>query len=176
MGDTYPVKCCGTGGRQARTGAEYGHIFDHHAVVYEYASGAKCFACCRQQVGCANQVTDFVFGTKGTAAIVLNQRQHKIMNLQGTDTWRYQGDLGNMYQNEHNELFASIRSGQPINNGNYMTKSTLMGVMGRMATYTGREITWEQALNSREDLAPPRYEWGPLAVAAVARPGITPFS
>ncbi len=80
-----------------------------------------------------------------------------------------------MYQNEHNELIASIRSGKPINNGDYMTKSTLMAIMGRMATYTGQVITWEQAWNSTEDLTPPKYEFGPLPVPPVARPGVTKF-
>ena len=82
----------------------------------------------------------------------------------------------NMYQQEHNELFQAIRRGEPINNGEYMTKSTLMGIMGRMACYTGQQITWEQALNSREDLTPPRYDWIELPVPPVARPGVTTFS
>ena len=77
-----------------------------------------------------------------------------------------------MYQKEHNELFASIRAGKPINNGEYMTKSTLMAIMGRMATYTGQVITWDQALNSH-DLTPAKLEFGPLAVPEVARPGVT---
>jgi len=80
-----------------------------------------------------------------------------------------------MYQNEHNELIASIRGGKPINNGDYMTKSTLMAIMGRMATYTGQVITWEQALNSKENLSPAKYVFGPLPTPAVARPGITKF-
>jgi hypothetical protein len=80
-----------------------------------------------------------------------------------------------MYQNEHNELFASIRSGKPINDGVRMAQSTLMAIMGRMAAYTGQEITWEAALNSREDLTPPRYELGDLPVAPVALPGVTKF-
>ena len=80
-----------------------------------------------------------------------------------------------MYQNEHKELIAGIRSGKPINNGNYMTKSTLMAIMGRMATYTGKVITWDMALNSKQDLRPPKYEFGSLPVAAVAKPGSTPF-
>ena len=71
-----------------------------------------------------------------------------------------------MYQNEHNELFAAIRAGRTINNGDYMAKSTLMAIMGRMAAYTGQEITWEMALNSREDLSPARYEWGRLPTPA----------
>jgi hypothetical protein len=80
-----------------------------------------------------------------------------------------------MYQNEHNALFASIRAGKPINNGDYMTKSTMMAILGRMATYTGQIITWEKALNSKEDLTPARYEFGPLPVAPVAQPGKTKF-
>jgi predicted dehydrogenase len=169
MGGAYPVKCLGLGGRQSRTGPEYGHIFDHHAVVYEYASGVKCFSYCRQQVGCRSDVSDYVMGTKGTAVV----QQHKILDRQNAETWRYRGNDGNMYQIEHDELFASIRSGRPINNGEYMTKSTLMAIMGRMATYTGQEVTWQRALTSTENLWPERLEWGTLPVPPVARPGIT---
>ena len=82
-----------------------------------------------------------------------------------------------MYQTEHDELFASIRGGKPINNGEYMAKSTLLAIMGRMAAYTGQAITWEQALNSKEDLSPPRYDWDvPLPVPPVAMPGQTKFA
>ena len=81
-----------------------------------------------------------------------------------------------MYQVEHDELFASIRSGKPINNGEYMSKSTLLAIMGRMAAYTGKVITWEMAMNSQEDLTPPKYEFGPLPMPAVAVPGVTKFS
>jgi predicted dehydrogenase len=172
MNNQYPESCVGLGGRQVRTGAEYGHIFDHHAVVYNYPNGVKCFSFTRQQAGCAGDVSDYVIGTTGKAAVM----RHTISNHQGAVSWRYQGPEPNMYQNEHNELFASIRNGQPINNGEWMSKSTLMGIMGRMATYTGRAITWQQALTSQESLAPARFEWGPLPVAAVALPGITQFS
>ena len=65
-----------------------------------------------------------------------------------------------MYQVEHDELFAGIRDGKPLNNGEYMAKSTMLAIMGRMATYTGQEITWEQAMNSQQDLSPSKYEWG----------------
>ena len=81
-----------------------------------------------------------------------------------------------MYQNEHNELFAALRSGKTINNGDYMAKSTLMAIMGRMATYTGQNITWDMALNSKQDLSPAKYEFGELTVAPVARPGVTKFA
>ena len=85
------------------------------------------------------------------------------------------GRDNNFYQTEHDELFASIRNGRPLNNGEYMAKSTLMAIMGRMAAYTGREITWEMALNSKEDLTPARYAWGRIATPAVAVPGVTRF-
>jgi myo-inositol 2-dehydrogenase/D-chiro-inositol 1-dehydrogenase len=172
MRDQYPVKCFGLGGRQVRTGPEFGHIFDHMACVYEYANGVKCYSFCRQQANCTNEVKDYVMGTRGQADIMRHQ-------ITGPSAWQYpaaQGRRDDMYQNEHNEFFASIRSGTPINNGDYMCKSTLMGVMGRMACYTGQLVTWDQALNSSEDLSPPRYEWGPIAVPPVARPGVTRLS
>ena len=84
--------------------------------------------------------------------------------------------MKNIYQVEHDEMFAGIRNGNPVNNGEYMAKSTLMAIMGRMATYTGQVITWQQALNSKEDLTPPKYEFGSLPVPPVARPGTTKFA
>ncbi|MBI3467564.1 MAG: Gfo/Idh/MocA family oxidoreductase [Planctomycetes bacterium] len=169
MHDEPPVRAIGLGGRQVRTAAEFGHIFDHHAVVYEYANGVKLFAFCRQQDGCAVEVNDYFFGTKGRCDVM----KHRIT---GEKEWRYQGAESNMYQNEHNELFASIRNGTPINNGLYMSRSTMLAILGRMATYTGQVITWDQAMASQEDLTPPSYEFGPLPTPPVAMPGITRFA
>ncbi|MBV9124394.1 MAG: Gfo/Idh/MocA family oxidoreductase [Planctomycetes bacterium] len=170
MRDEYPLRAVGSGGRQVRTAAEYGNIFDHHNVVFEYANGLKVFSSCRQQDGCAKDVTDHVMGTEGTCDVMK-------FTIRGRHPWKYKPDSQDpgMYQNEHNELIASIRAGKPINNGDYMAKSTLMAIMGRMATYTGQVITWEQALNSKEDLGPRPVEFGPYAVAPVALPGITKF-
>jgi predicted dehydrogenase len=171
MKDEYPLRAGGTGGRQSRVQPEYGHIFDHHAVVFEFPKGVKCFSYCRQQDGCHKEVSDYVIGSEGVCDVM----KHTI---QGKHRWRYRsadGSKDDMYQNEHDELFASIRGGKPINNGDYMTKSTLMAIMGRMATYTGQIITWEQSLNSKEDLTPSKYEFGPLPVPPVAMPGITKF-
>ena len=171
MQDEHPVRATGTGGRQVRVQPEYGHIFDHHAVVFEYPKGIKCFAYCRQQDGCAHDVSDYVIGTEGVCDVM----KHAI---RGKRPWRYRspdGSKDDMYQNEHDELFASIRAGKPINNGDYMCKSTLMAILGRMATYTGQVITWEQALHSKEDLTPPKYKFGALAVPPVAMPGKTKF-
>jgi predicted dehydrogenase len=177
MKDEYPVKAVGLGGRQVRTGPEYGHIFDHHSVVYEYANGVKLFSNCRQQVGCFTEVTDFVYGTQGICDVM----KHSISNDRTGKkiVWRYKSaseakDPG-MYQNEHIEMIASIRAGKPLHNGDYMTKSTMMAIMGRMATYTGQLITWDKAWNSKEVLMPPKLEMGPLATPPVARPGQTKF-
>jgi predicted dehydrogenase len=168
MKDQPPVKCVGLGGRQVRTGPEFGHIFDHMSVVYEYADGVKGFASCRQQDGTHIDVSDHILGTKGNC----NVFRHSI---KGATDWKYEGPKNNMYQTEHDELFASIRNSKPINNGEYMCRSTMLAIMGRMACYTGKEITWEQAMNSQENLTPAKYEWGPLAVAPVAMPGLTEF-
>ncbi len=182
MRDEYPVKAIGLGGRQVRTGPEFGHIFDHHSVVYEYANGVKLFSSCRQQDGCANDVSDHIWGTKGVCHINTGRPTDGGFSVKphGGKTWAYRSPGGvkedGMYQNEHNELIASIRSGTPINNGDYMTKSTLMAIMGRMATYTGQVITWDMALNSKEDLSPAKYEFGDLPTPPVAMPGITKFA
>jgi len=171
MGDKYPEKAYGLGGRQSRINPKkFGHIFDHHAVVFEYPNGIKCFSYCRQQDGTASDVSDYVMGTQGTCNV-----QHHFIT--GAHPWRHKRttEPDDMYQNEHNALFASIRSGKPLDNGDYMCKSTMMAIMGRMATYTGQIITWNMAMHSKEDLTPARYEFGPLAMPPVARPGITKF-
>ena len=176
MGDHYPVRAVGTGGRQQRTGPEYGHIYDHFAITYEYEGGAKLFATCRQQVGCANDISAHVLGTKGRAALN-SSRRGSGPRIEAAVSWQYNGRPTDVYQAEHDALFASIRRGQPINNGQYMAKSTLLAIMGRMAAYTGQVITWEQALGSEEDLSPPRYDWDvPLSVPPVAIPGQTKFA
>ncbi len=181
MRNEYPVQAVGSGGRQVRTDKLYGHIFDHHTVVYEYANGVKLFSACRQQAGCYQDVSDHIFGSKGTCHIETSHPPRGIITAGSAKLWQSvppgrKAPHDDMYQNEHDELFAAIRSGKPINNGEWMAKSTLMAIMGRMATYTGQKITWDMAMNSKEDLTPPSYEFGPpLAVPPVARPGVTKF-
>ncbi|MCH8829159.1 MAG: Gfo/Idh/MocA family oxidoreductase [Planctomycetes bacterium] len=166
----YPVRAVGMGGRQVRTGTEYGNIYDHHSVVYEYEDGARFFSNTRQQRGCFNNMSALAVGTKGTAHFSERRRD---LHITGENAWRDKGKHKNMYQVEHDRLFAGIRNGQPLNNAEYMAKSTLLAIMGRMATYTGQAVTWKQALNSQEDLSPSKYAWGPLDMPAVAVPGVT---
>ncbi len=173
MKDQPPARATGTGGRQVRTGPEFGHIYDHFSIVYEWPNGVKAFGRCRQMGGkeVVIDVNDYLMGTEGTCDVMKH-------NITGKKPWRYKtpaGDADDMYQNEHDALFASIRNGKPINDGEWMSQSTLLAIMGRMAAYTGRVITWEMALNSQEDLTPPAYEFGPLPVPPVAMPGKTPF-
>lgn len=169
MNDEYPVRAYGSGGRQVRTAPEYGNIYDHHSLVYEYANGTRLWAACRQMAGCMSEITTHVLGEKGTAT--LSQR---LLQIDAGEKWVYRGEKNNAQQTEHDELFASIRSGKPINNGEYMSKSTLKAIMGRLATYTGQAVTWEQAMNSQENLAPNRYTWDATPPESkVAIPGVT---
>jgi predicted dehydrogenase len=164
----YPQKAIGMGGRQVRTEVIYGNIYDHHSVTYEYENGTRIFSNTRQQPGCKNNMSAKVAGAKGSAEV-----SESRLEITSPSSWRFRDKVKNMYQVEHDELFAGIRSGQPLNNGEYMAKSTLLAIMGRMATYTGQEVTWEQALNSQEDLTPEAYAWGPAPEAKIAVPGIT---
>jgi predicted dehydrogenase len=171
MKNEYPVRAVGMGGRSVLSGAEYGNIYDHFSVTYEYAGGVRLFSSTRQHARCKNDMSAAALGSKGRATI-----SEGGMKIQGENPWEDRGKDNPFYQTEHDELFASIRKGEPINNGEYMSKSTLLAIMGRMAAYTGQQITWEQALNSREDLTPVKYDWD-LAIAdpPVAVPGQTRF-
>ncbi len=177
MGDEPPLRAWGLGGRQVRTDAIFGDIYDHHAVVYEWPGGVRVFSYCRQQAGCYGDVSDHFLGSLGEADI----GQHKIT---GKNPWHFQGDGGNMYDLEHQALFAAIRSGQTINNGLYMARSTMLAILGRMVNYTGRILTWDEALASKQLLAPAAYTWdaepptmpGPDGRYPVALPGQTKFA
>ncbi len=152
LGDVPPVKAWGNGGRQVCTEPKYGDQFDHHSVVYEYANGVRVFAACRDILGCHNETTDTILGAKGTA--FLPNRCH----IEGENPWRYRESVPkSMYDVEHEELFASIRNGKPINNGGYMFTSTMLAILAQMVCYTGQEITWEQALQSTLSFSLPEY-------------------
>jgi len=168
--DRPPLKAVAVGGRQ--TPNHQGNIFDHMFVVYEYPEEARAFVGQRQVGNTYTDNSDYLMGAAGFGKIQGWAAPH----LKGREEWRYKGPKSDMYQNEHNELFASIRSGKPINDGEWMAHSTLMGIMGRMAAYTGQEITWEQALNSQENLIPAQLDWKmKLDFPPMAMPGVTKF-
>lgn len=169
MRDVPPLKAVAVGGRQIPNNE--GNIYDHFEVNYEYADGVRGFLGCRQQTGCYNQNADYILGS--TAQGLIGVRQGRV-EIDGK--WRYTGPTNNMYQTEHDELFASIRAGDPINDGDRMCTSTLMAIMGRMAAYTGQEITWEMALNSQESLVPSPLTFDmALPIRPMAMPGRTRF-
>ncbi len=168
MGDASPVRAMGMGGRQQRTNKKYGHIFDHHTVFFEYESGRRVYFTCRQQDDCSMHTDELVLGTKGSARVLKNR-------IDGETKWRYRGPKPSMYVAEHQELFRSIREGNPINNGDYMCNSTMIAIMGRMCTYTGQTLTWGQASNSQERLGPTEYKFGDMPEPVVAIPGVTQF-
>jgi myo-inositol 2-dehydrogenase / D-chiro-inositol 1-dehydrogenase len=173
--DVVPVKCMAHGGRQVRTAPKYGNIFDHFEVVYEYADGTRGFLFTRQQAGCANDNSAVYFGTEGVGRD-LGFSGTRILGGKNEIKWRYEGPKPVMYDVEHAEFFASIRSGKLINDGDRMITSTMVGIMGRMAAYTGQEITYEQAVNSQEKLVPDNLTWdSPAPEVKVAIPGQTPF-
>jgi myo-inositol 2-dehydrogenase / D-chiro-inositol 1-dehydrogenase len=150
---TYPVKANGMGGCQVRKGLDYGETFDHHAVEFEYADGSRMFSQCRHIPGCFNSVSEHAAGTKGTA------RLDKATINAGRNEWRYRGRSPNPYQVEHDDLFASIRSGNPINEAERGAKSTMTAILGRMCTYSGKEIKWDDAIHSNISLAPDEFSF-----------------
>jgi myo-inositol 2-dehydrogenase / D-chiro-inositol 1-dehydrogenase len=171
MGDVPPLRAHGNGGRQVRN--YFGHIYDHFSIVYEYENGARGFHQCRQIPGCANDYAVHMAGSKGKCTVDCTRNIHRIV---GEKSWKYEGKSNDMYQTEHDELFKSIRDGTPINHGEWMARSTMLAIMGRMAAYTGQVITWDAAMNSQETLMPQNLTWDmPLQVPPVAMPGKTKF-
>ena len=169
MKDTPPVSCTAVGGRQIP--ANGGNIFDHIEVNFEWENGVRGFIAQRQIPGCYSENYLSVIGSKGVARI-----DSRGVSIKGDNAWRYEGEKVDMYQVEHNELFASIRAGKPINDGDRMARSTLMGIMGRQAAYTGEQLTWDMILDSRQVLVPEIKDWNStVEVQPMAMPGRTKF-
>jgi predicted dehydrogenase len=170
MNGVLPLKAVATGGRQFPN--HEGNIFDHIDVFYEFPDGVRAFMAQRQISGCYSDNSDYLMGSEGVGTI----KGWNEPTITGKESWRYSGPKADMYQVEHDELFASIRSGKPINDGIWMAHSTLMALMGRMAAYTGREISWTEALNSEEKLVPDNLTWNmDLPIKPMAMPGQTKF-
>lgn len=168
MRDIPPLKAVATGGRQVPNNE--GNIFDHIDVFYEYANGVRAFMAQRQISNCYSENSDYIIGATGNGTI--KGFTDPFITGSPAATWKYKGQKTDMYQNEHNEFFAAIRAGTPFNNGDWMAQSTLMAIMGRMAAYTGQEVSWEQALNSQERLVPEHLDWDmALPITPMATPG-----
>jgi predicted dehydrogenase len=163
---TMPKMVMGMGGRQVRVAPQFGNVFDHFFVEYEYPNGVRVASACRQTKGCAERVEERIVGTKGVA--------WSSGKITGEKPWAFSGEELNPYVQEHVDLVASIRSGTPLNEGRQIAESTMCAIIGRMSAYTGRLISWEWAMNtSKLDLSPAKYEFGPNPVDAPAIPGVT---
>jgi len=161
-----PKNIVGMGGREVRKAPEYGNIYDHFAVEFEYPNGVRVASYCRQTEGCADRVEERIIGTKGTA--------FGYGEIKGEKPWTFEGPEPDPYVQEHADLVASIRAGTPLNEGRRIAESTMCAIIGRMSAYTGRAISWDWAMNaSKLDLSPARYEFGPNPVDPVAVPGKT---
>jgi len=179
-GDVLPVKASGSGGRQSRIEPEFGNIYDHFSITYEYPDGSRGVHHSRQQKETSGAYGIELLGTKGRCDVnVWNHHE-----IKGAKNWRWEKehtdkDKPNMYQTEHDELMASIRKGDPINDGIRSAHSTMLAIWGRMVAYTGKDLTWNEALNSSEVLTPPidQYTWDlDWKTKDIARPGLTKFA
>ncbi len=170
MNGVLPLKAVGTGGRQFPNNE--GNIFDHIDVFYEFPDGVRGIMAQRQIRNCYSDNSDYLTCSDGVGTI----KGFSDPTITGKESWRYDGPKADMYQVEHDELFASIRNGKPINDGVWMANSTLMAIMGRTAAYTGKEISWTEALNSQEKLVPDNLTWDmALPIKPMAMPGETKF-
>jgi myo-inositol 2-dehydrogenase/D-chiro-inositol 1-dehydrogenase len=173
----YPVRAQGMGGRQVRTGKEHGYIFDHHFVEYEFADGSRMYSQSRQNPTTFSRVSERIEGTKGTLDTSRGFR------ITGANPWRYgeRQAREDAYQLEHDDLFAAIRKNTEYNEAEPCAMSTMVAIMGRMATYSGKMIEWDEAFNSKLELGPKVIAWdaeppilpGPDGFYPVAMPGRT---
>lgn len=155
----FPIHAQGMGGREVRTDKKYGEIFDHHFVEFTYPSGAVISSQCRHQKGCITNVSESLMGTKGKIYLD-SQNKGIITGYDGSTIYEHQGaDDPNPYQTEHDELFASIKAGGVINDAEHAAKTTMTAILGRMATYSGQLITFDDALNKGRNLMPSEFSW-----------------
>lgn len=164
--NAHPIKAVGMGGRSQRTGSEFGHIYDHFSVEYEYPNGVIVQSLCRQNADTYSRVAENVIGTKGSSDC------HSAIH--GENKYRYREENTSAYVLEHANLIRAILTGEMINQAQQVAESTMTAVLGRMSAYTGQEVTWDFAMNeSTEDLLPKEWTMGPLPAPEIAVPGIT---
>lgn len=172
----YPVSCHGTGGRQVRNGKDYGEIFDHHIVDFTYADGTTINSQCRHYEGTYSKVDEMFLGTKGKVDSF--GQKSALLSYKGAPLYVHNGKAdGNPYQIEHDELFEAIAKNQykfaDAENG---AKSTLTAIMGRMATYSGKVVKWDEAMNSQIDLFPTKLAWDAMPKCLPDKDGFYPVA
>jgi predicted dehydrogenase len=178
IAQAHPVEANGMGGRQVRIGPDYGEIFDHHAIEFTYADGTKMFSQCRHIPNTWGSFSEHAHGTKGYASIEGHGRSEICADGREPLSWKRTADG---HQTEHDDLFAALDAGKPYNEGDFGATSTMTAIFGRMATYSGKVVKWDEAINSDLDLGPKSYAWdaeapvkpGPDGLFACATPGVT---
>ena len=167
----YPVRAQGMGGREVRTGPDYGETFDHHFVEFEYADGSRLSSQCRHIEGCWNKVSEHAVGTKGTVDLDGGGR----WQIKGANPWKFDNEnQRDPFQQEHDDLFAAIRDDLPYNEAENGAMSTMTAIFGRMATYSGKMLEWDDALNSKIDLMPKSFAFDAVPPVLPGENGIYP--
>jgi myo-inositol 2-dehydrogenase / D-chiro-inositol 1-dehydrogenase len=167
---THPVSAVGMGYRTPRDKG-YGVIYDFFAIDFQYPNGVHVLSMCRQISNCRNEIGEYLVGKKGHCHV----NEYSI-NDRRVVSRQQDRDSTNPYVQEHTDLIESIRSGKPINELKNVAESTLTAILGRMSAYTGKQVSWDQALHSQQSLMPEHLDWhGSLPVAEVAAPGKTPL-
>jgi predicted dehydrogenase len=165
----HPVRALSLGGRQKRTDPAFGNVYDHFVTEFEYPGGILMMSMCRQMDNCYNKNTNNVIGTEGFS--------DPSRSIAGKVTYVAPATtLADAYVQEHTDLIASIRKGEPLNEARQVAESTLTAIIGRMSAYTGKEVTWDFAINeSKLDLMRDITAFGPMPVDEIAIPGKTPL-
>ena len=166
-----PESCVGMGGRLVRVDPSYGHIFDHFSIEYVYGGGVRVEAKCRQMRDCTTRVTNRIVGTEGVAE--LHPRKSMIVSHSGQTLFDHPEPGNNGYVQEHTDLIASIRAGEPLNEARQIAGSTMTAILGRESAYTGLELTWDELQQADLDLVPKTFTFGPMPLSPVAQPGLT---
>lgn len=158
----YPIKATGWGGRQRRvTGDQY----DFFSIEYLYENGMRSHCAARQIDGCSNGKVEQINCSQGYA-----DAAGKLYDLKGNIVWEYphpaendtasEWHVTNPFVQEHINLVTAIRTGNTINDGEDQANSTLVAIMGRIAAYTGKDVTREEIMNSDLYLGPKTYSMG----------------
>jgi myo-inositol 2-dehydrogenase/D-chiro-inositol 1-dehydrogenase len=160
MDESHPAEAYGSGGRSVRHGPDSGYIFDHHNVEFKESDGRFMNSQCRHFPGSTNQVGEVIIGTNGrlemSKGLVFDNKGNVVDRIRADGS---KGGSRNPYEIEHAELYKAIRQDKPLNNAYYGADSSMTAVLGRMSTYSGKRLTWDEAINSQVDIFPETLAW-----------------
>jgi myo-inositol 2-dehydrogenase/D-chiro-inositol 1-dehydrogenase len=168
---SHPIQCTGLGGRQVRTGPQYGDVYDHFSVEYEYPNGTRIEYMGAQIDGLSVRNDQRLVGTKGSAYFDFGNAV-----IEGQNPFIYEDPIPDPSITQHADQIKAIRQGLYLNEGKRIAESTLTSILGRFSAYTGRTLSWNWVMNaSKLDLSPSNYEFGPRPTGTIPMPGKTPL-